>query len=124
MENIVKVTKILNSFGHVNNVFLVQDIDVYELIIKSIAVIVLTSTIGYEAKFFDKPLVCFEFSKDISWLPFTKNGDAFKVNHQEELYNVLKQIINGKNMQNNSNNYYLERNQNALNIISSNIQIK
>ncbi len=69
--------------GAPNNLIIEKEANIYELIYNAELVIVVTSTVGYEALLFNKKIICFKIQNSEKWMPLSdfslaKSADNFE----------------------------------------------
>lgn len=79
------------------NVRITKVEDAYKLIHQSSVVIVVSSTIGYEALLMHRPVLILNLTRETDWLPFAREGHALGVYEINKLKAVLYQVLSESN---------------------------
>ncbi|MEX2400652.1 MAG: hypothetical protein WD423_07755 [Rhodothermales bacterium] len=93
-ENPYFARQLCIRFGAGANLCVTDEENVYDLIEQSSAVIVVSSTLGYEAMLMQRPVVILNLTGEDDWLPFQKHGTALGVRKEKELPTILEQVLN------------------------------
>lgn len=126
-ENMAKVVADCNSIGAPKNLVVEQNKDVYELIYHAVIVMVVTSTVGYEALLFNKKIITYNVENSEKWLPFSKYKLAISVNSAEDILFAINELKNERiiDLASDKKSYFVYSDGNAINrtidiILSSN----
>ncbi|MBX2894296.1 MAG: hypothetical protein KF763_02555 [Cyclobacteriaceae bacterium] len=88
-ENKVKVAEACTDFGFPENLVIEQEKDVYELLYHAEIVMVVTSTVGYEALLFNKKIITYAIENSEKWLPFSNFNLATRVDSAKGIGNAI-----------------------------------
>ena len=84
VQQVAKVAEAPGNFG------VAQSQNVYELLFHAEIVMVLTSTVGFEALLWNKKLICYTIPNSDKWLPFTEYNLAMSAANKEELLACIR----------------------------------
>lgn len=88
-ENKVKVAEACTNFGFPENLIIEQEKDVYELLYHAEIIMVVTSTVGYEALLFNKKIITYAIENSEKWLPFSNFNLATRVDSARGIGNAI-----------------------------------
>lgn len=91
-ENIGKVIEECTQMGFSENLVIEQSKDVYELIYHASIVMVVTSTVGYEALLFNKRIITYTVENSEKWLPFSKFNLAIGVDTSQGILDAIDEL--------------------------------
>lgn len=93
-EDLEKIKLAAKVAGAPSNFNIVQAQNVYELLYHAEIVLVLTSTVGFEALLWKKKIICYSIPNSDKWLPFAEYNLAKSASNQEELINCIDYFLN------------------------------
>lgn len=80
-----KIEALVNRLGASENFIIEKVFDTYALVYHASIVVVITSSVGYEALLWDKKIICFRVPNSDRWMPFDKYNLALTAKDAEEL---------------------------------------
>jgi hypothetical protein len=95
-ESKLKVMEQCASMKPPKNLVIEQSKDIYELIYHAKIVMVVTSTVGYEALLFNKKIISYTVQNSEKWLPFSKFNLAIAVNSAQGILNAIDELESSK----------------------------
>lgn len=91
-ESLEKIEAKCTEFGSPKNLIVEKESDIYQLLFHAEAVMVVTSTVGYEALLLNKRLIIYAIDNGEKWLPFSKYNLATRVESAGEIANSVREF--------------------------------
>lgn len=107
-ESKEKVTEACTEFGFPENLIIERERDVYELLYHAEIVMVVTSTVGYEALLFNKQIITYAIENSEKWLPFSNFNLAIRVDSTKGISQAIHEFKQGSvNLTNEKKSYFV-----------------
>jgi hypothetical protein len=118
-EDPVKIEKEVGRLGAPKNFIIEQHENVYELLFYAEIVVVITSSVGFEALLWDKKIICYTVPNSEKWLPFAQYNLAKQVKNKEELGAAIRYFMQNPSLTigNSFKDYFAFSDGNSLNNI-------
>lgn len=120
-ESISKVLQAAQKLGAKDNFVVEKERDIYTLLYTSEIVVVLTSSVGFEALLWDKKLITYILPNSDKWLPFSQYGLVKTASDEYTLSESLKYFLENPSLtlENPNKDYFVLSDGNALDRILS-----
>ncbi|HQQ82612.1 MAG TPA: hypothetical protein PK059_05440 [Cyclobacteriaceae bacterium] len=97
-ESKQRISEELKAMSPPNNLIIEQGSDVYGLIYHAEMVIVITSTVGFEALLWKKKLICYSIRNSEKWLPFSEHGLAKSASNTDDLIGAIDFFLSNNSL--------------------------
>lgn len=106
-ESIGRVSEVAAKLGAKENFIIEKERDIYTLLFTSEIVVVLTSSVGFEALLWDKKLITYTLPNSDKWLPFSQYGLVKTASDKTSLVASIKYFLENPSLtRGNSNKDY------------------
>lgn len=108
-ENLNKIVDLAKELGAKNNFIVEKERDIYPLLFTAEIVIVLTSTVGFEALLWDKKMITYTIPNSDKWLPFAQYGLVKSASDCNTLIECVRYFLDNRSLtlQNPNKDYFI-----------------
>lgn len=97
-ENLAKISDVAEKLGAQANFIIKKEGDIYPLLFAAEIVIVVTSTVGFEALLWDKKLITYLLSNSDKWIPFNQYGLVKTASGKSSLIESIQYFLNNPSL--------------------------